>query len=153
MEWIIPVSVAIIAIAFCVLVYYVVTTLKTFAKSLEQLTTTVDRLEGKVDEITTETTGLIKKVNTLTDDVQEKSAKLNKIFDFSEEIAKTIYKFNESLSDLSAGILKQVRENQDKIVQVIQWGNIILELKEKWSEMKKRKRSEPISQTTIKEAE
>lgn len=153
MEWIISVSVAIIAIAFCVLVYYVVTTLKTFAKSLEQLTTTVDRLEGKVDEITTETTGLIKKVNTLTDDVQEKSAKLNKIFDFSEEIAKTIYKFNESLSDISAGILKQVRENQDKIVQVIQWGNIILELKEKWSEMKQRKRSEKISQTTIKEAE
>lgn len=153
MEWIISVSVAIIAIAFCVLVYYVVTTLKTFAKSLERLTATVDRLEGKVDEITTETTGLIKKVNTLTDDVQEKSAKLNKIFDFSEEIAKTIYKFNESLSDISAGILKQVRENQDKIVQVIQWGNIILELKEKWSEMKQRKRSEKISQTTIKEAE
>lgn len=155
MNVIAPISVGIIAIAFCILVYYVIKTLKSFSKSLEKITATVDRLEGRVEEVTIETSALLKKVNRLTDDWQEKSTKLNKIVDSSEEIANTIHAFNDSLDDISTGILKQIKNNQDKIAQVIQLGKIVLELKEKWSEIKQRKQYEKIDylQTTGKEAE
>lgn len=153
MDFIIPVSVGIIAIAFCILVYYVITTMKSFSKSLGQITTTVTRLEERVEEVTGETSDLLKKVNSLTDDLQEKSAKLNKIVDASEEIAETIHTFNDSLTDISTSIVKQIRNNQDKIAQVIQWGKIIMELKEKWSETRQRKENKEFLSTTRKEEE
>lgn len=139
MDFIIPISVGVIAVAFCILVYYLVTTLKTFSQSLNQITETVNRLEGKVEDVTVETNDLLKKVNALADDLQEKSEKLNAIVDSSQEVAKTIHKFNDSLGDISDSIIHKVRSHQDKMAQIIQWGNIIIELKEKWDELKKRK--------------
>ena len=49
-------------------------------------------------------------------------------------------KFNGSIqSQLRLLLNQQIEENKDKMAQVVQWSNILLELKDKWQERKQNK--------------
>ena len=61
MEAILYISVGVIAIAFVILVVYIITTLKTLSKALEQVSNTVNNIEGQVKGITTEAESLLQK--------------------------------------------------------------------------------------------
>jgi uncharacterized protein YoxC len=139
MEIILYLSVALVAIAFLVLVIYVAKTLKSLQETLGSVSKTLAGLERQLDGVTHETTELLQKTNALADDIQEKSKSLNSVVTAVKDVGTTVNKFNGSLKNLSSSFEIQVEENKEKVSQIVQWSNVFLELKDKWDAKKKEK--------------
>jgi uncharacterized protein YoxC len=139
MEIILYLSVALIAIAFLVLVIYVAKTLKSLQGTLSSVSSTLIGLEKQLDGVTKETTELLQKTNALADDIQEKSQNLTSVVTAVKDVGTTVNKFNGSLKNLTQSFDVQVEENKEKISQIVQWGNVFLELKDKWTAKKQEK--------------
>ena len=136
MEIILYLSVALIAIAFLVLVIYLAKTLNSLQATLSSVSKTLTGLEKQLDGVTAETTVLLKKTNALADDIQEKSESLNSVVHAVKDVGETVSKFNGSLKTLTQSFDTQVEQNKEKISQIVQWGNVVLELKDKWNARK-----------------
>jgi uncharacterized protein YoxC len=139
MEIILYLSVALIAIAFLVLVIYLAKTLNSLQETLSNVSTTLTGLEKQLDGVTKETTELLHKTNALADDIQEKSQNLNSVVSAVKNVGTTVNKFNGTLKTLTESFDIQVEENKEKISQIVQWGNVFLELKDKWVAKKQQK--------------
>ena len=131
-------SVALIAIAFLILVIYLSKTLKSLQGTLDNVATTLSGLE-QLDGVTKETTILLHKTNELASDIQDKSESLNSVVDAVKDVGESVRKFNGSIQNVTTSMNHQLEENKDKLVNVIQWGQVIFELKDKWQERRQRK--------------
>jgi uncharacterized protein YoxC len=131
--------VAFIAVAFFILVIYISKTLKAVRVNLESVTKTLGGLEKQIEGVTNETTSLLKKTNLLAEDLQQKSESLNSVVDAVKDIGTTLSHFNQTLQTVTNAVDRQVEGNKEKISQVIQWGNVLLELKDKWKTKKQQK--------------
>ena len=132
MNIILYLSVALIAIAFFILVIYLSKTLKSLQRTLDSVSKTLVGLEKQIDGVTSETTMLLQKTNALADDLQRKSESLNGVVDKIKDVGNTVNRFNQSLRSITDTVDEQVDQSKDKISQIIQWGGILLELKDKW---------------------
>ncbi|WML54364.1 DUF948 domain-containing protein [Neobacillus sp. PS3-12] len=144
-------SVAFIAIAFFILVMYISKTLNSVRVSLETVTKTLGGLEKQIEGVTTETTALLQKTNHLAEDLQRKSESLNSVVDAVKDVGTTVIHFNQTLQGITNAVDKQVEGNKEKISQVIQWSNVILELKDKWRSKKQEKALNTKRKISIKE--
>ncbi|UII55213.1 DUF948 domain-containing protein [Cytobacillus spongiae] len=147
MKIILYLSVALIAIAFFILVIYVSKTLKSLQGTLDRVSHTLAGLERQLDGVTRETTELLSKTNTLADDIQKKSESLNSVVDAVKEVGDSVRGFNQSITKIRSTMNKQLDANEEKISQVVQWSNVFLELKDKW----KLKRQQSNSSDTRKD--
>ncbi|AST06427.1 hypothetical protein AF2641_05985 [Anoxybacillus flavithermus] len=123
-------SVALIAIAFLILVIYVIQTLKTLQTTLQHVTKTVEEVEKQMHEIGKETAQLLHKTNALADDVYKKAESLQDVFDAVKQVGVTVQTFSDSIS-------KTLTTNEKKIMQAIQWGQTLVEIWTKWKEKRK----------------
>ena len=139
MEIILYLSVALIAIAFLVLVIYLSKTLKSLQETLSSVSKTLIGLEKQLDGVTQETTELLQKTNALADDIQDKSQSLNSVVTAVKDVGSTVTKFNGTLKNLTDSFDIQVEANKEKISQIVQWSNVFLELKDKWNAKKEAK--------------
>ncbi|MBO0960348.1 DUF948 domain-containing protein [Neobacillus sp. MM2021_6] len=139
MEIILYLSVALIAIAFLVLVIYLSKTLKSLQGTLTSVSNTLTGLEKQLDGVTTETTVLLQKTNALADDIQQKSERLNSVVEAVKDVGTTVSQFNGTLKNITNTVDQQVEESKEKISQLVQWSNIFLELKDKWQARKQSK--------------
>lgn len=141
MEWILYISALIVAISFFILVLFVGKTLKTVNKTLENVSGTLSNLEKQMEGVSKETEELLHKTNKLAEDIQHKSESLNYVVDAVKGVGETIHQFNGSIKKASNAVMNKVEKNEEKVAQVLQWSQIVMELKEKWDEMKKRKKN------------
>ncbi|MGM9924285.1 MAG: DUF948 domain-containing protein [Bacillus sp. (in: firmicutes)] len=132
MEIILYLSAAVAAVAFLILVIYLVKTLKSLQVTLDSVSHTLTGLEKQLQGLTTESTLLLHKTNALAEDLQEKSENLNTVVDAVKEVGTTVKSFNTSLQSVSARVENGLVENQDKIAQVVQWGNAFFQLRDNW---------------------
>jgi uncharacterized protein YoxC len=137
MEIILYGSAAIVAIAFLILVIYLAKTLTSLQKTLNGVAHTLNGLEGQLEGITTETTALLHKTNELAEDLKQKSEHLNTAVIAVKEVGTSIQSFNTSIQKVSNKVIAEVENNQEKISQIVQWGNIALEMRDKWKSRKK----------------
>jgi uncharacterized protein YoxC len=138
MKIILYLSVALIAIAFFVLVIYLSKTLKSLQITLESVSKTLMGLESQLDGVTRETTVLLHKTNTLADDIQKKSESLNSVVVAVKDVGQSVNKFNQSLQNITTAVDRQLENNKEKISQIMQWSNVVLELKDKWKAKKQK---------------
>ncbi|WHY76486.1 DUF948 domain-containing protein [Neobacillus sp. WH10] len=136
MQIILYLSVALIAIAFFVLVIYLSKTLKSLQVTLTSVSNTLTGLEKQLNGVTTETTLLLQKTNALAEDIQQKAESLNSVVDAVKDVGTTVSKFNGTLQNITNSVDQQVEESKEKISQIVQWSNIFLELKDKWQARK-----------------
>ncbi|SFB17808.1 MULTISPECIES: DUF948 domain-containing protein [unclassified Bacillus (in: firmicutes)] len=136
MKIILYLSVALIAVAFFVLVIYLSKTLKSLQVTLESVSKTLVGLENQLNGVTRETTVLLHKTNSLADDIQKKSESLNSVVAAVKDVGQSVHKFNQSLQNISATVDRQLENNKEKISQIMQWSNVLLELKDKWKSKK-----------------
>ncbi|MDF2789129.1 MAG: hypothetical protein K0S80_2227 [Neobacillus sp.] len=146
MEIILYLSVALIAIAFLVLVIYLAKTLNSLQETLTSVSTTLTGLEKQLDGVTKETTELLHKTNALANDIQEKSQNLNSVVSAVKNVGTTVNKFNGTLKTLTESFDIQVEENKEKISQIVQWSNVFLELKDKWNAKKQEKNANHVEE-------
>jgi uncharacterized protein YoxC len=132
-------SVALIAIAFLILVIYLSKTLKSLQGTLDNVAKTLSSLERQLDGVTNETTILLHKTNELASDIQQKAENLNSVVDAVKDVGDSVRKFNGSIQSITTSMNHQVEENKDKMAQVVQWGHVFLELKDKWQGRKQKK--------------
>lgn len=132
MQIILYLSVALIAIAFFILVIYLAKTLKSLQFTLTGVSNTLKEVEKHLEEVTTETTLLLQKTNVLADDFQAKAESLNSVIDAVKDVGTTVSKFNGTLKGISTSFDKQVEQNKEKVSQIIQWSDVLLEIKDKW---------------------
>lgn len=144
-------SVALIAIAFLVLVIFVSKTLNSVKDAVNQMTKTMDGLEGQLQGITSETTMLLHKTNALAEDIQHKAEKLNTVVYAVEEVGTTIKSLNASVRKVTNNVSNQLEQNQDKISQAIQWGNVLKEIKDKWVQKKEKRKTEQLVKNAIED--
>jgi len=131
--------VALIAIAFLILVIYLTKTLKSLQMTLDNVAITLSGLEKQLDGVTSETTMLLHKTNALASDIQQKAENLNSVVDAVKDVGNSVRNFNGSIQKVTTTVNQQIDENKDKMAQVIQWSNILLDLKDKWQERKQNK--------------
>ncbi|WP_066258200.1 DUF948 domain-containing protein [Neobacillus drentensis] len=139
MQIILYLSVALIAIAFFVLVIFLSTTLKSFQVTLTSVSKTLTGLEKQLDGVTAETTILLQKTNALADDIKQKTDRLNSVVEAVKDVGTTVSKFNGTLQNITQTVDMQVEESKEKISQIVQWSNIVLELKDKWQARRQQK--------------
>ncbi|MFD2681624.1 DUF948 domain-containing protein [Bacillus seohaeanensis] len=136
MELILYLSVAVIAIAFFILVISVIKTMKSLQTTLDSVSTTLNGLEGQLQGITKESTELLHKTNLLAEDIQKKSENLNTVVYAVKDVGQSIQTLNTSVKKVSSSISTEFEKNQGKISQIVQWGNAFIELKDKWKQKK-----------------
>ncbi|MGZ4161721.1 MAG: DUF948 domain-containing protein [Neobacillus sp.] len=139
MQIILYLSVALIAVAFFILVIYLVKTLKSLQGTLTGVSKTLMEVEKHLDDVTTETTLLLQKTNVIADDFQHKAESLNTVVDAVKDVGTTVSKFNGTLKNISTSFDKQVEQNKEKVSQIIQWSDVLLEIKDKWKARKQSK--------------
>ena len=77
LEVLLYISVAAIAVAFIVLVFYVISTLKRVSKTLEDVSETVTNVQSQLKGVLEETETMVKRTSSLAEDIQKKSEKLD----------------------------------------------------------------------------
>lgn len=127
-------SVALIAIAFTILVVYVSKTLKALQETLTNVAGTLSGLENQLEGITLETTTLLHKTNELAEDIQHKSDKLNTVVESVKDVGTTIQHLNQSVKRVTTTATTNLEQNQDKVNQVVQWSNAAMEIWTKWKQ-------------------
>lgn len=75
---------------------------------------------------------LLHKTNVLADDIQGKVEKLDTVVHAVKDVGNTIQDMNDSLRRVTTSISSVMVRNQDKVAQVVQWGAVAKELKDKW---------------------
>ncbi|MFE8697050.1 DUF948 domain-containing protein [Cytobacillus sp. FJAT-53684] len=136
MQIILYLSIAVIAIAFLILVIYLSKTLKSLQVTLDSVSKTLVGLEKQLDGVTRETTDLLHKTNELALDIQHKSESLNSVVYAVKDVGDTVRGFNGSIQKITSSINSQLEENKEKISSVVQWSQVFLEMKDKWKKRK-----------------
>ncbi|NRD76147.1 DUF948 domain-containing protein [Bacillus sp. BRMEA1] len=139
MQIILYLSVALIAVAFLILVIYLSSTLKSLQVTLTRVSDTLKGLEKQLEGVTSETTLLLQKTNSLAEDFQEKSESLNSVVEAVRSVGTTVSQFNGTLQTISNSVQHTVEDNKEKISQIVQWSNVVMELKDKWQARKQAK--------------
>ena len=107
--------------------------------TLDNVAVTLSGLEKQLDGVTSETTMLLHKTNALASDIQQKAENLNSVVDAVKDVGNSVRNFNGSIQKITTTVNQQIDENKDKMAQVIQWSNILLDLKDKWQARKQNK--------------
>ncbi|MFA8439234.1 DUF948 domain-containing protein [Pueribacillus sp. YX66] len=132
MTWILYISALIAAIAFAVLVGYLVQTLKALRTTLDNVASTVDSLEQQMTGITRETERLLNNTNKLTEDIQGKSQALDIVFDQVKEVGTSLGTLNESFKNISNQVVSGTERYSDQVEKVVEWSSALMKIWQKW---------------------
>lgn len=125
-DLIIQISVAVIAVAVVVLVYFLVQTLKSAKSSMEQVNITLAAVQKQLVETGKETNILLRNTQSITADVQQKLAATDKIFtsvsqigDAVQEVSYSVKQVSASVSRSMLGVGNTVVQNQSKLQEIV----------------------------------
>ncbi|MBB6448121.1 uncharacterized protein YoxC [Geomicrobium halophilum] len=129
---IVYISVAIVAIAIVVLIFYIIQTLKSAQGVVTQLGNTAEAVEKQLQGITTETEHLVKTTNRLAEDFESKSGSLDGLFSTAEELSEATERVTGSIQNISTTVSEETERNAGQVAKAVQWGSACLELYDKW---------------------
>lgn len=140
----IGVSVLLIALAFIVLVFYLVQTLNTAKASLEETSRTLNKMQEKLDQLSQEMLGVIENSNHITTDVKQKLASVNQLFESAKHTGEVVDQVTTSVKQVSASVARSVQENVDdalknnknRITDVLGWVSAGMMVWQKWKALK-----------------
>ncbi|RTE10686.1 DUF948 domain-containing protein [Paenibacillus whitsoniae] len=95
------ISVLIVAIAFAVLVVYLVQTLKSLRASLEETTAAMRQVNMEVKEIGGDVRSVIQHTNELAIDVKSKLSTLNHWFGSANDIGRVVHSLTSSMKQMA----------------------------------------------------
>ncbi|MCQ2008690.1 MAG: DUF948 domain-containing protein [Sporolactobacillus sp.] len=130
-------AVAVIAVAFAVLVYFLSQTLRAAQKTMEDVASTLEDVQVQVKGLSEETTELLHRTNLLAVDLQRKSKSLNSVFDAVEGFGESLGSINTSVKRVASNIESKGFENSGKIAQTMQWSKAAIDLIHRWQSARK----------------
>jgi uncharacterized protein YoxC len=137
MEIILYVSIALVAVAFAVLVYFLVQTLKALKHTLQNVASTLEGVEKQLRGVTVETTELLHKTNRLAEDIQVKSESLNSLFVQVKDVGTSLNHLNQSFRKVTTKVAAASEQQSEQVSKVLQWSDAALKMWQKWQINKK----------------
>jgi uncharacterized protein YoxC len=109
---ILEISLAVVALAFVVLVFYLVQTLKTLNGSLDEIRGTMVQMKGELTQVSSEVKDVLYHTNQMAVDVRAKLQDLDPLFNSVNDVGKVV-------NDLTS----TVRHSAEAVTSIIDKGN------------------------------
>ncbi|MCV4235592.1 DUF948 domain-containing protein [Virgibacillus sp. LDC1] len=106
------ISVAIIAVAFAVLVFFLIKTLKAATQSLEKVTETLQDVQKTVDELSYEVKQTIRNTNDITVDVQHKMRQIDPVLDTVKNLGEALSEVTYAVKQVSSGMVSRFKQSR-----------------------------------------
>ncbi|MNB67391.1 hypothetical protein D3C81_308670 [compost metagenome] len=110
---IISLSVALIAIAFAILVIFLIKTLNAAKGSLEKVSQTLQEVQKTVDELTYEVKTTVRHANDITADVQGKIEKIDPIMDSVKNLGEVLAELTLTFKQVSVTGIEKFRKTRE----------------------------------------
>lgn len=110
---IISLSVALIAIAFAVLVFFLIKTLNSAKNSLDKVSQTLQEVQKTIDELTYEVKTTVRHANDITADVQGKIEKIDPIMDSVKNLGDVLSELTMTVKQVSVTVIDKFRKNRE----------------------------------------
>ncbi|MFB6367105.1 DUF948 domain-containing protein [Paenibacillus elgii] len=141
---IIEISVAIIALAFAVLVVFLIMTLRSLSTVLMQTNETIRELQRRVNGISKEAAEVLRHTNEVTVDVRNKLHSIDSVVCSVKNIGDAVQEITSSIKQASASVAGSIRAkavkgggpDRDKVATVMQAVPVAIEL---WQAFRSRK--------------
>ncbi|MCE3203258.1 DUF948 domain-containing protein [Paenibacillus sonchi] len=110
---IIDLSVALVAIAFAVLVFFLIKTLKSAKESLDKVSQTLQEVQKTIDELTYEVKTTVRHANDITADVQNKIQKIDPIVDSVKNLGDVMNELTLTVKQVSVTVIEKFRKSRE----------------------------------------
>lgn len=104
------ISVAIIAVAFAVLVFFLIKTLKAATSSLDKVTQTLQEVQKTIDELSYEVKQTIRNTNDITVDVQHKMKQIDPVMDTVKNLGEALSEVTFAVKQVSSGVVSKFKQ-------------------------------------------
>lgn len=104
------ISVAIIAAAFAVLVFFLIKTLKAATQSLDKVTQTLQDVQKTVDELSYEVKQTIRNTNDIAVDLQHKMQQINPVLDTVKNLGEALSEVSYAVKQVSVGMVSRFKK-------------------------------------------
>jgi len=113
MDMIIELSVALVAVAFAVLVFFLIKTLSSAKESLDKVSQTLQEVQKTIDELTYEVKTTVRHANDITLDVQGKIQKIDPIMDSVKNLGDVMSELTLSVKQVSVTAIEKFRKTRE----------------------------------------
>lgn len=110
----IEISVVIIAVAFAVLVLFLIKTLKAASQSLEKTTQTLQEVQKTIDELGYEVKQTIRHANDITVDLQAKMKQIDPVMDSVHNLGEVLSEVTYAAKQLSSTVMEKIKKTNVK---------------------------------------
>lgn len=111
MDMLIQISIAVIAVAFVILLYSLVQTLKILRAGLDEMRLTISQLRTDVMQITVDVKEAVHNTNAMTLDVRTKLNSLDVLFTSVNDIGHTIHTFTGAAKESAASVVSSIKSS------------------------------------------
>lgn len=110
---IIELSVALVAVAFAVLVFFLIKTLKSAKDSLDNVSQTLKEVQKTIDELTYEVKTTVRHANDITADVQNKIQKIDPVIDSVKNLGDVMSELTLTVKQVSVTVIEKFRKSRE----------------------------------------
>ncbi|MNB84889.1 hypothetical protein D3C75_317710 [compost metagenome] len=110
---IIELSVALVAVAFAVLVFFLIKTLNSAKESLDKVSQTLQEVQKTVDALTYEIKTTVRHANDITADVQGKIQKIDPIVDSVKNLGDVMNELTLTVKQVSVTVIEKYRKSRE----------------------------------------
>lgn len=107
-------SVALIAVAFAVLVVYLIKTLLAAKDSLEKTTQTLQEVQQTIDELSYEVKQMVRHANDITVDVEHKMKQIDPVMKSVKNLGEVLSEVTLAAKQASSAMIHKFKQNQSR---------------------------------------
>lgn len=106
------ISVAVVAVAFVVLVVYLIKTLRAAEQSLHTTTTTLQEVQKTIDQLGFEVKQIVKQANDLTGDLQHKMKQIDPVLESVKNAGEVLNEVTLATKQVSVALAGRIKNRQ-----------------------------------------
>lgn len=103
------ISVALIAVAFAVLVVFLIKTLKAAEKSLDKTTQTLQEVQKTIDELSYEVKNVVRQANDITGDLQHKMGQIDPVLESVKNVGDVLNEVTLAAKQVSTAFIDRIK--------------------------------------------
>lgn len=104
-------SLALIAVAFVVLVVFLIKTLKAAEKSLDKTSQTLEEVQKTIDELSYEVKQVVRQANDLTGDVQHKMKQIDPVLESVKNVGEVLSEVTLAAKQVSTSMIERFKKS------------------------------------------
>ena len=116
MDIFIQIIIAVITVAFVILMFFLIQTIKALTSTLNEVRNTVGELRTDVSEISGDVKEMIHNTTEMTLDVRTKLRSLDVVFATVHDIGQTLHSFTGVMKETAAGLVATVKNKAQREV-------------------------------------